>query len=283
MINELTGRVAVVTGGASGIGLALAESFIAQGMSVVLADIERARLESEVTRLSDDGADVRGLVTDVSDAASVQRLADFAVAEFGAVHLLCNNAGVESGAAFLDIPLETWRWVMDVNFFGVLHGMRSFLPILEDQEQAHIVNTASLSALAAGAPTFGPYVSSKFAILGVSENLHAELAARQSSVGVSVLAPGPVKTQMSLSERNKPSDVPSSAGNAQRAELMAKLNAMVDEVGLEPSAVADMVVDAVRTDRFFILPHPDKAFEAVRKRLRWMETNESPGVRHAGD
>jgi NAD(P)-dependent dehydrogenase (short-subunit alcohol dehydrogenase family) len=283
MITDLAGRVAVVTGGASGIGLALTERFVAEGMSVLVGDIERPRLEAEVARLKERGADVRGLLTDVSDAESVQRLADTAVAEFGAVHLLCNNAGVESGAAFLDIPLETWRWVMGVNFYGVLHGLRSFLPILEKQDAAHIVNTASLSALAAGAPTFGPYVSSKFAILGLSENLHAELAARESAVGISVLAPGPVKTQMTQSERNKPREVPSTADDAQRQELMARLSSMVDAVGLEPADIADMVVDAVHDDRFFVLPHPDKAFDAVRKRLRWMETNEPPGVRHAGD
>lgn len=283
MIRNLEGRVAVVTGGASGIGLALVERFVAEGMSVVLADIEAPRLDAEVARLSEAGANVRGVVTDVSDADSVLRLADMAVAEFGAVHLLCNNAGVESGAEFLDVPLETWRWVLGVNFFGVLNGMRSFLPILEAQDEAHIVNTASLSALAAGALTFGPYVASKFAILGVSENLHAELAARESCVGISVLAPGPVKTQMTQSERNRPQSVPSTAGNELRRELMSQLSATVDAVGLEPSDVAEMVVNAVRDDRFFILPHPEKAVDAVRKRLRWMETNESPGVRRAGD
>ena len=283
MIADLRGRVAVVTGGASGIGLALAERFIANGMSVMIADIEADRLDAEVARLREGGADVRGTVTDVSDPVSVQALADSTVASFGAVHLLCNNAGVESGANFLEVPLETWRWVLGVNFFGVLNGMRSFLPILEAQDCAHIVNTASLSALAAGAPTFGPYVSSKFAILGVSENLHAELAARQSRVGISVLLPGPVKTQMTRSERNKPAEVPSTASNTQRQELMAKLAATVDEVGLEPADVAEMVVAAVHEDRFFILPHPDQAFQALQKRLRWMETNESPGVRYAGD
>lgn len=273
--------VAVVTGGASGIGFAMAEKFIAEGMKVVVADIEIQALESAVDKLSINGAEVLGVQTDVSDAESVRRLAEETISAYGQVNLLCNNAGVESGGTFQNIPARTWEWVMDVNFFGIINGCQAFLPYLELQPEAHIVNTASLAAFATGTPTMSPYCASKFAVLGVSECLEVELRSAGSTVGVSVLAPGPVKTRMPDAERNRPSDVPP-ASEETRLAMMRQLAEKAASSGLEPSVVADMVLDAVRDNQFFILPHPEAALAAVRRRLHWMESNEAPPPRVAG-
>ena len=278
----LEGRVAVVTGAASGIGFGLAERFVREGMSVMLADVEEDALQAAAEALRSEGGDVRAFRTDVSDAGSVHRLASHTLEEFGAVHLVCNNAGVESGGNFTDIPLATWEWVLGVNLFGVLHGCREFLPLLRRQGVGHIVNTASLAAVSAGVPTFGPYVTSKFGVLGLSENLQTELRSRGEPIGVSVILPGPVRTKMTESERNRPAGVPSTEDQPERQQLKADLERGVATSGMEPAEVAALVVDAVRANRFYILTHPDRAVDAVAKRLSWMKLGESPGPRTAG-
>lgn len=274
-------KVAVITGGASGIGFAMAERFSAEGMHVVIADIETRALDAAVDRLRGVGSRVMGVQTDVSDAASVGRLADATMDAFGRVDVLCNNAGVETGGTFLGIPERAWEWVMDVNFFGVLNGCRTFLPLLEQRDEAHIVNTASVAAFASGTATMIPYCASKMAILGLSESLEVELRTAGSPVGVSLLAPGPVKTNMPKAERNRPADVPAASEPARLATL-ERLSRLAEEKGLEPRAVADMVMSAIRGKEFFILPHPELAFAGVRKRLHWMETGEPPVLRQAG-
>lgn len=280
-MNSLEGRVAVVTGAASGIGFALAERFAADGMKVVLADVEAAALDYSVATLRAHGADVIGVQTDVRDLDAVTALAERTISMFGAVHLVCNNAGVETGGSFLEIPSRAWEWVMDVNFYGVLNGCRVFLPLLEAQDEGHIVNTASVAAFATGTATMTPYCVSKSAILGLTECLAIELDSAGSNVGVSILAPGPVKTKMPESERNLPAGV-TAALEPHRVALMEQLKTKAATAGLEPAAVADMVVDAVRARQFFILPHPDMALAGVRRRLQWMESGELPAVRKAG-
>ena len=275
---ELRGRVAVVTGGASGIGFALGRRFVEEGMRVVLADVEEPPLERAVAELNASGGTVLGVPTDVSSVEQVQRLAETAMREFGAVHLVCNNAGVETGAPFLDIPAAAWRWVMDVNFGGVLNGCRVFLPILLEQGEGHIVNTASTAAFATGLPTFTPYSASKFAVHGLSENLEIELRSHGEAVGVSLLVPGITRTRMPDAERNLPSGL-SRADGPERRRVLDFLARTAAERGLEPDAVAGLVVEAVREDRFFILTHPDQTLAALRTRLRWMETGERPGTR----
>lgn len=281
-MRQLTGRVAVVTGGASGIGRALAERFVDEGMKVVLADVEAAALDAAVGELTARGAEVIGVRTDVSDRASVEALADATMAEFGAVHLLCNNAGVDSGAPFEEIAPETWRWVLDVNLFGVINGCQVFLPLLRAQDEAHIVNTGSLASFATGTPTMTPYCVSKFGILALSESLAVELKAAGEQVGVSLLAPGVVRTRMTQSERNRPAGLPSTEDHPARQALARTLDERMASDGMEPAEVAGLVVDALRERRFFVLTHPESALAAVRRRLAWMETGEEPGVRTAG-
>ncbi|GAB32864.1 SDR family NAD(P)-dependent oxidoreductase [Gordonia otitidis] len=280
-MKDFVGKTAVVTGGASGIGFAMVERFAAQGMRVVIADIEQDALDRATDVVAAGGATALGVRVDVSDADSIMALAETTIEHFGRVDILCNNAGVETGGTFLAIPESAWRWVMDVNFFGVLNGCRTFLPYLEQQEEAHIVNTASVAAFNSGTPTMTPYCASKFAVLGLTESLDIELRSRNSPVSVSLLAPGPVKTRMTDAERNRPRSVPK-AVEPERIAVIDNLARLSDEVGLEPSAVAEQVLVAIRDNEFFILTHPDSAQAGVRRRLEWMTTGVAPTPRTAG-
>jgi NAD(P)-dependent dehydrogenase (short-subunit alcohol dehydrogenase family) len=255
-------------------GRALAQRFAAEGMSVVLADVEPGPLNDAVASITSNGASAVGVVADVSREADVQRLAEATIDAFGAVHVLCNNAGVETGGRFEDIPLTAWRWVMDVNFWGVLHGCRTFLPLLRRQGEGHIVNTGSNSSFAAGVPTFGPYTASKFAVLGLTESLDAELRASGEPIGISLLAPGPVRTNMTNAERNRPDDVPATRGRPERDAVLGMLDRITAHSGMDPEQVAALVVEAIRESRFFVLTHPDGATGAIRNRLARMEAGD---------
>lgn len=282
-IQDFTGKAAVVTGGASGIGYALAERFLAEGMRVAIADVDQAALDSAVAALADgrDPGSVIGVRTDVRNEADVERLAQATLAAFDRVDIVCNNAGVESGGSFLSIPEQAWRWVMDVNFFGVLNGCRVFLPLLQENGGGHIVNTASVAAFNSGTATMTPYCASKFAVLGMTESLEVELRTAGSPVGVSLLAPGPVKTRMVDAERNRPDDVPL-AREAERVMVMERLAAATAEAGLDPADVAGSVLEAIRTNTFFVLTHPQMATAGVQRRLDWMTTGTPPPARQAG-
>jgi NAD(P)-dependent dehydrogenase (short-subunit alcohol dehydrogenase family) len=243
-MQDLEGRVAVVTGGASGIGLALARRFASEGMRVVLGDVEQPALEKAVAELQEGGADALGVPTDVTDPEQVEALALAAERQFGAIHIACNNAGVGAGGLSWEAPLETWQWVIGVNLWGVVHGIRAFVPRIIEQSAGHVVNTASVAGLVA-APFMGPYNASKHAVVAISETLHHELALMAPHVKVSVLCP--------------------------LAGFLAN--------GLDPAAVADRVLDAVRTDRFWILTHDneDSWMAAVRGRARSVEEGINPG------
>ncbi len=191
---ELDGRAAVVTGAASGIGLAVTEAFVAAGMRVLMTDLDEARLTSHTERLADGGAEVRSLVVDVTDPDAVERAADAAVEHFGKLHVAVNNAGIVVQGNSWELPLSDWHRVVDVDLWGVIHGIRAFVPrILASGEPGYVVNTASMAAVTA-IPGIGPYTASKHGVLGISDGLRAELAAIDAPVGVSVVMPGMIKT-----------------------------------------------------------------------------------------
>ncbi|MBV9452432.1 MAG: SDR family NAD(P)-dependent oxidoreductase [Streptosporangiaceae bacterium] len=259
-MRELAGKVAVITGAASGIGLALSRRLGADGMRVMISDVDEPALADAARSLMADGIEVATTVTDVSDPDSVDALARATLDRFGGVHVVCNNAGVSRGGPSWEIPLPTWNWVMGVNLFGIVHGIRSFVPHLIAQGEGHVVNTASVAGLVA-ARCGGPYSASKHAAVAVSESLYHDLAAIGSPVGVSVLCPGPVRTRIHESFRHwqdrfgpRPSVQDSPAVAEWRRE-----SAVMVESGLDPALIATAVRDAIVGNRFWILTHPEYA------------------------
>jgi NAD(P)-dependent dehydrogenase (short-subunit alcohol dehydrogenase family) len=256
-MRELAGKTAFVTGGASGIGFALGRAFAQAGMKVMLADIETDALEAAVKSLHNVGPGVNGVICDVGDPASVERAAQAAYDAFGNVHVVCNNAGVAAAGGIDNISIDNWRWVLDVNLFGVLYGIWTFLPhIRAHGEGGHFVNTASMAGMINGMG-FSPYSASKYAVVSMSEGLAAQL--EPLGIGVSVLCPGYVRTGIGESGRNRPQRYgptqpldPASPAAAMVAEIAARLQA-----GLDPAAVAVLVLDAIRNDELYVFTHPD--------------------------
>jgi NAD(P)-dependent dehydrogenase (short-subunit alcohol dehydrogenase family) len=207
-----------------------------------------------VTELAARGTDAIGAVTDVADAASVRALRDRALDRFGAVHLVHNNAGVGLGGPIWEVSETDWRWILGVNLWGVIHGVATFVPLLIEQGEGHVVNTASIAGLASAA-FLGPYNATKQAVVAISETLFKDLQAVGAPVGVSVLCPGFVQTRIAESDRNRPDWAPErEAGGA--AELRAAVQGMVD-AGIPPDLVAERVLDAVRSSTFYVLTHPE--------------------------
>jgi NAD(P)-dependent dehydrogenase (short-subunit alcohol dehydrogenase family) len=272
-MDDFAGRVAVVTGGASGIGLALAQRFGAEGMRVVVGDIEQEALAAAVAGLEADGVDVLGVECDVSDAEQMQALAAAALDRYGAVHVFCNNAGVGTGGLSYEAPIETWRWVLDVNLWGPIHGVRTFVPILMRNEDAHIVNTASVAGLVA--PAFmGPYNVAKHGVVALSETLFHELAMAGSGVKVHVLCPGWVNTRIAEAERNRPDRY--SAAAETDTGLTDVLRGFL-AAGMDPAEVAGKVVDALRANRFWILTHDSDAWmRAITQLHESVRTQSNP-------
>jgi NAD(P)-dependent dehydrogenase (short-subunit alcohol dehydrogenase family) len=264
------GNVAVVTGGASGIGLALAKSFAVAGCSVVLADVQADTLEAAAAEIGALGGDVLTVVTDVSKADQVEALAAGTMERFGKVHVVCNNAGVGgAGDPWLG-PIETWEWVMGVNFWGVVHGIRAFLPRIVMSGGGHIVNTASIAGVFPGM-TAPPYDASKHAVVAISNDLFLSLREGGIPVGVSCLCPGWVRTGIAESDRNWPTDL-GELPQSDPAMGVARdyLRRAIDE-GMAPAAVADLVLDAVRSGRFWIFPQPEFLQLAID---RWRDIEE---------
>ncbi|HTT58904.1 MAG TPA: SDR family NAD(P)-dependent oxidoreductase [Acidimicrobiales bacterium] len=264
---EIAGKTAVITGGASGIGLATAKKLAASGARLVLGDIEAETLAGVVETLRAKNAAAIGLATDVTKEEDLEALRDAALAEFGAVHVVFNNAGVASGAT-IGTPTSVWRWVIDVDLFGVIHGVNAFLPGLLEQNEGHIVNTASLAGLG-GAPGMGPYCAAKFGVVGLSESLFHELALRGSSVGVSVLCPGFVRTRIHESARNMPVEI-SGYNDEPAAQMIADMASQAVNAGIDANIVAEAVEDAVRANKFWILTHERSAVRTTELRLDWM-------------
>jgi NAD(P)-dependent dehydrogenase (short-subunit alcohol dehydrogenase family) len=251
-VEQLQGKVAVITGGASGIGRGLAAKCVEEGMHVVIADIEEAPLAATADELG-----VVAVRTDVADPDSVAALAAATIERFGAVHLVCNNAGVGGGGLIKDLTLKDWKWVIDVNLWGVIHGVHAFLPhLLQNADGGHIVNTASVAGLVAG-PGIGPYNAAKYGVVAISETLAAELAAEGSPVGVSVLCPGYVRTNIFTSQRNRPAELRNERKKSAARAANQQIATELQQVGIEPAAVAAQVLDAVRNDRFWIFTHPE--------------------------
>jgi NAD(P)-dependent dehydrogenase (short-subunit alcohol dehydrogenase family) len=255
-MRELAGKTAFVTGGAAGIGLALGRAFAQSGMKVMLADIEADALQAAVKTLQEISPDISGTICDVADAASVERAAQAAFDAFGNVHVVCNNAGVAAGGGIDHISLDNWRWVIDVNLMGVLHGIRSFLPhIRAHGEGGHIVNTASMAGMQSDLG-FSPYGASKFAVVSMSEGLSLRL--KPHGIGVSVLCPSYVRTRIGESGRNRPERY----GQSQPLDPAAPAGAMVAEIarqieaGLDPATVATRVLTAIREDQLYVFTHP---------------------------
>ena len=251
-MQALAGKTAFVTGGASGIGLALGRAFAEAGMQVMLADIEADALAAAVKSLENFAPDVRGIACDVADPVSVERAAKASYEAFGNVHVICNNAGVAGGSGIDNISLDNWRWVLDVNLMGVLHGIRTFLPhIRAHGEGGHIVNTASMAGMINGMG-FSPYSASKFAVISMSEGLAAQL--KPVGIGVSVLCPSYVRTGIVESGRNRPQRYGPTQG--------------LDPAS--PAAVAACVLDAIRNDELYVFTHPnmrgevDERFAAIQ-------------------
>jgi NAD(P)-dependent dehydrogenase (short-subunit alcohol dehydrogenase family) len=275
VVLELNDKVAVITGAASGIGRSLATRFLAAGMKVVLADLDDVTLRATAAALSEGGAEVLAVRTDTSSEADVQALAAATLDRFGAAHVLCNNAGVVGKGDAWRGPFSAWEWVVGINLYGVLHGVRAFLPIMEDQGEGHIVNTASMAGLVA-LPGAAPYNVTKSGVVALSESLFIELRSSGSPVGVSVLCPGFVRTNLFETQRWD------ERLGAEPAESASPVAQMIDGLlrqsvhdGTDPADVASQVVDAIRADQFWILTHPEMRHAPV-ERMERAERQENP-------
>ena len=274
---ELGGRVAVVTGAASGIGLGMARRFAAEGMRVVMADIERNALQAAVDELASSGSEVVAAPTDTSVLDEVEALAALTLDRFGAVHVVCNNAGVGSrGLPFRELPLRDFEWVLGVNLWGVIHGLHAFLPHLRLQDEGHIVNTASVSALY-HLPNMAPYNASKAAVMALSETLKFELDSEGSHVGVSVLCPSWVRTNISTASRNLPERLAYELTTEQMAQIAQYKDRRKQQLvtAMEPDEVAGQVCDAIRTNRFYVITHP-ASVAIMQDRFDRIVANENP-------
>jgi short-subunit dehydrogenase len=277
-MKEFKGKTAVITGGANGIGRAMAELFAKEGMNLVLADIEQAALDETVSALRSDGYSCEGVVTDVSQAQEVERLADAAMDYFGSIHIACNNAGVIAGGLLWEQSLADYQWMMDVNVWGVLHGIRSFVPrMLQQDGDCHIVNTASMAALTA-IPYTGIYNMTKHAVLAISETLYHELALSAANVKVSVLCPEAINTGIAAAERNRPERYSGEGDIVESGERDLIMQVLADTVaaGIGPEVMAQGVLKAIREERFYILSQQDSWRKTTNARLDDVREGRNP-------
>lgn len=286
-MKDFKGRVAVITGAASGFGKAFAEKAAALGMNLVLADIQADALEAAVVELRARGTSVIGLRTDVSQAAQVQALADAALAEFGAVHLLFNNAGVLAGGLVWENSEKDWDWVLGVNVRSVIHGVRIFTPLMlaaaavDSDYEGHIINTASMAGLL-NAPTLGAYNLTKQAVVSLSETLYHDLALVSGQVHCSVLCPYFVPTGISLSARHRPNDLANADGPTRsQAAAQAQNQKATGAAKVSAEQIAQLTFDAIRQRSFYIYSHPH-AMGSVRERFDAIVDQRNPPDPYAG-
>jgi len=287
-MQDFSGKVAFVTGAASGIGLGIARALAGAGMKVMLADIEKPALENSAKDLRSSGATIQTIVCDVSDAGSMVAAADATVAAFGKVHVLCNNAGVSTGGLVEECDDGDWDWVIGVNFLGVLNGCRAFLPhIKRHREGGHIVNTSSMAGLLGGIAGWGPYNSTKFAVVGLTEVLRQE--GREGGFGASVLCPGGVNTNIYEAPRNRPGRF-----GPQVSKVAFMDNPDELKQGLDPRVVGELVVEAIRENRLYIFTDPrfrklvEKRYQRILEDFEWAANSQAlndaaaPGAKHGG-
>ena len=276
-MQDLKDKVAVITGGASGLGLAMAKRFAREGMKLVLADIEEEALRKVEQEFRKAGVPVLAIRTDVSRSQDVERLAEKTLATFGAVHIVCNNAGVAPGGVVWENTTADWEWVLGVNVWGVIHGVRVFVPIMLRQDTpCHVVNTASVAGLLS-VPAMGIYCVSKHAVVTLSECLYHDLAERGSKIGVSVLCPAYVPTGIVDSERNRPALLrnPTRPRSPEDIEREEQMRHAVQSGRVSAEMVADMVLDGIQQERFYILTH-QRIKTAIRARMEDILNERSP-------
>lgn len=286
MISSFTGRVAVVTGGASGIGRAMGERFAREGMRVVLADVESGALDATVEELRSRTLEVTGVVTDVSSYDSVRELCRRTLDQYGAVHLVCNNAGIGAGAEgpVWEHELNDWRWAINVNLYGIIHGINAFVPaMLAGGDEGHIVNTSSGNGGISPLPGTPQYAVTKAAVVTLTECLYAQLQGAGARVGASVLFPGPhmLRTGLFESWRNRPADLAKEKPRQTPYVTIEALEEQMKNAGVEirytpVEEVADRVVDAVRAGNFWVLPPSDRTDEQIRARAESMLKRANP-------
>jgi len=274
-VDNLENKVAVVTGAASGIGRGLAETFAAAGLRVVLSDVEEPALRATTAELRAGGAEVHAVAADVSDADAVTALAEATLQKYGAVHVVCNNAGVYVGSRpSWESTLDDWAWILGVNLMGVVHGIRTFLPIMIEQgEEAHIVNTASLAGLTTGGSLYG---ATKSAVIALSETVHLELVGGGYKPRISVLCPGVAATNIFDSERNRPARF--ARAGAWRSGWPKEIARDSFKRGLDPRAVGEQALEAIREERFYIFTRPEYPphAEHIRHRMTQILNGENP-------
>ncbi len=279
-MKDFKGKVAVITGGASGIGRAIAQRCVSEGMRVVLADVDETNLTRAECELKTLGGTALSLRTDVSKRSDVERLAQQALDAFGQVDLLFNNAGVAAGGAPWEATWKDWEWVIGVNLWGVIHGVKVFMPLmLEQKTECHIVNTASAAGLIVGTGS-APYATTKHAVVALSENLYLTLQQRSSLVRVSVLCPGLVRTDIANAERHRPEELRNDEPIPMTPEMQTGLAAFKAAIAtsMPPLQVADAVFDAIRKEQFYILSHPEwtELIQMRTDKLLQMENPQSP-------
>ena len=255
-MQDLTGKNAFITGGASGIGFAMAQAFLNEGMNVAIADVDAQALATAKAALSGSNARVMAVQLDVTNRAQYEEVARRVEAELGNIHVLCNNAGVYRGGALDSVTYEDWDWVMGVNVGGVINGLQTWLARMERHgEGGHVVNTASMAGVTTS-PGLGVYNASKFAVVGLSETLRKDLEPR--GIGVSVLCPGMVRTRILESERTRPAqfDVKEQSAEAAATAHSGLMNLAMN-TGIDPADVADLVVQGIRNNQLYLFPHPE--------------------------